>query len=124
MLAISQTTRQPYPHLPYQRMKDEVLGKKYQLSLVFVGESRAREINQTTRSKTYAPNVLSFPLSKDSGEIFMAPSVAKREAKKYGHSYNRHVCYLFIHGLLHLKGLDHGKKMEASEQEYLKRFSK
>lgn len=120
--SISKTVK-TYPRLPYQKIKDEVLGKKYQLSLVFVGENRAREINQITRSKTYAPNVLSFPLSKDSGEIFISPSVAKREVKKYAHGYNRHVCYLFIHGLLHLKGLDHGKKMESLEEKYLNIFS-
>ena len=121
MLTLSHTTRS-YPRLPYQKIKDEALGKRYQLSLVFVGEGKAREINQTTRNKTYTPNVLSFPLSKNSGEIFISPSVAKREARKFGHSYNRHVAFLFIHGLLHLKGLDHGKKMESLEQKYLKRF--
>ncbi len=121
MLTLSHTTRS-YPRLPYEKIMNEVLGRQYDLSLVFVGESRAREINQLTRNKTYTPNVLSFPLSKTSGEIFISPSVARREAKKFGHSYPKHICYLFIHGLLHLKGLDHGKKMDVLERKFLKRF--
>lgn len=123
MFTLSHTTRS-YPRLPYEKIKDEVLGKNYQLSLVFVGEERGKELNQLTRNKTYAPNVLSFPLSKNSGEIFISPTVAKREAKKFHHSHKEHVAFLFIHGLLHLKGFDHGKKMEALEQKFLQRFSK
>lgn len=121
-ISISSTVRS-YPKLSYEKIKNDLLGEKYELSLVFVGEKRGRAINLKSRNKTYSPNVLSFPFTKQSGEIYISPAVAKREASRYGHSYHKHVTYLFIHGLLHLKGLDHGKKMDALEVKYLQKYS-
>jgi len=117
------STARSYPKLPYEKIKKEVLGSNYKLSLVFLGEKKAKELNQTSRKKDYIPNVLSFPLDNHQGEIYITPLVAKREAKKYNHTYQTHVTYLFIHGLLHLKGYDHGVAMDKLEQKYLKKFS-
>lgn len=116
------STVKSYPRLPYENIKNDILGKNYDLSLVFVGEARSARLNQEHRDKNYTPNVLSFPLSKTDGEIYITPSVAKREAKDYGHTYSTHIAFLFIHGLLHLKGLDHGPKMESLEEKFLKKF--
>jgi len=116
-------TARSYPKLKYEEVKNAVLGKNYHLSLVFVGEKKGREINKQSRNKTYAPNVLSFPLTNESGEIFITPTVAKKEAHKYDHSYTKHVMFLYIHGLLHLKGYDHGDKMENLEKKYLAKYS-
>ena len=112
-----------YPRLPYERMKDAILGKKYELALVFVGGVRAQSLNQKYRNKSYVPNVLSFPLSKAIGEIYIAPSVAKREAKKYNMTHDGYVGYLFIHGLLHLKGYHHGATMEKAEKKYVRLYN-
>lgn len=111
-----------FPRLPYEKIKDDVLGSKYALDLNFVGETRARRINEESRGKTYVPNVLSFPLSKTAGEIYLTPAVAKREAKEWDHTYTEHVLFLFIHGLLHLKGLDHGTKMEKLEDKFFLKY--
>lgn len=119
--SISHTTRS-FPRLPYEKVTHEILGDNYQLSLVFVGEERGRRINLESRNKGYSPNVLSFPLSKTAGEIYITLAVAKREAANFDHSYQKHVLYLFIHGLLHLKGLDHGSKMDALEEKYLQKY--
>lgn len=104
-------------------MKKKILGAKYELSLVFVGKERAATLNKTYRHKTYPPNVLSFPLSVNSGEIFICPSVAKNEASKFDLSADGYVAYLFIHGLIHLKGHDHGDTMDTLERKYLKAFN-
>lgn len=122
-LTISHTTKS-YPRLPYEKIKNEILGNKYSLSLVFLGETRAQKLNQETRKKNYVPNVLSFELDKSAGEIFITPAVARREAAGFDHTYNEHICYLFIHGLLHLKGLDHGPKMDKLEEKYLNKYNK
>jgi probable rRNA maturation factor len=103
-------------------MKNDVLGKRYNLSLQFVGPTRAAKLNSTYRQKTYTPNVLSFPLTEDTGEIFICPQVAVKEAAKYDLSTNGYVAYLFIHGLLHLKGLDHGDEMDKQEKRYLRKY--
>jgi probable rRNA maturation factor len=104
-------------------MKNDILGKRYDLSLQFVGPSRAQKLNATYRQKTYTPNVLSFPLAPDTGEIYICPQVAVKEAAKYNLSKDGYVAYLFIHGLLHLKGHDHSDEMDKAEQKYLRKFS-
>lgn len=112
-----------YPKLPYEDMKNAILGKRYALSLVFTGAQVAKRLNTEHRGKTYVPNVLSFPLSSDAGEIFITPTVAKKEARKFNMSVNGYIGFLFIHGLLHLKGLDHGDTMEKAEKKYCMRYN-
>lgn len=121
-IIISKSARS-YPRLPYEKMKDAVLGKGYALSLTFIGEKRAYDLNMTHRKGDYTPNVLSFPLSEDVGEVYITPQVAKREAKKHKMSTKKFIGYLFIHGLLHLKGYPHGDTMERAEKRYMKRFN-
>jgi len=111
-----------YPTFPYEEIKNAILGKKYELSLAFIGTTRARTLNTLYRQKTYVPNVLSFPLDTTHGEIFICPEVSYPEAKKFNLSREGYVAYLFIHGLLHLKGHDHSDTMDSLEQRYLKRF--
>jgi rRNA maturation RNase YbeY len=118
MLYLSHSARS-YPTLPYEEMKNAILGKQYALSLTFVGTVRAQALNQKYRNATYVPNVLSFPLDKHAGEIYIAPSVAEKEAHKFSLSPKGYVGYLFIHGLLHLKGYPHGATMERAEKKYL-----
>ena len=120
-LSIGSTVRQ-YPTHPYKQIKVAILGSRYNLSLVFVGAQRARTLNQLHRHKDYTPNVLSFPLDEQSGEIYLCPLVAKKEACRYHLTTNAYVAYLFIHGCLHLKGHEHGDTMDKLEQKWTKFF--
>lgn len=122
-LHISKTIRGKYPELPYEAMKNDILGKGYDLSLAFVGNTRARALNATYRNKTYIPNVLSFPLNAQTGEVVINPHVAKKEAPRFGMSVVGHIGFLFIHGLLHLKGHDHGATMEKAEKKYISKYN-
>lgn len=99
-----------------------VLGKEYDLSLVICGDKLAQRINVEHRKKSYYPNVLSFPLFPGEGEIFLNIRKAEREARQLGVSPKQRIALLFVHGLFHLKGLDHGDKMEAEEQKVLRKF--
>jgi ssRNA-specific RNase YbeY (16S rRNA maturation enzyme) len=63
-------------------MKDKVLGKKYELSLVFIGDKKSLSLNKQFRKKNHIANVLSFPIDADLGEIFINYPNAKKEAKK------------------------------------------
>ena len=121
-LAISTTIRSPYPKLPYQKIKDDVLGKNYELSLTFIGATRAQTLNHTYRHKDYIPNVLSFPLDTKTGEVFIAPVVAKQEAKKFSMTPEGYIGFLFIHACLHLKGHHHGATMEKAEKRYCQKY--
>lgn len=119
---LKNTTKGKLPRLPFVHMKDAVLGEKYELSLLFVGDKKARELNKKYRGKTYAPNILSFPLSKTSGEIVINPNTAKKEAKDFDRTFENFIGFLFIHGLVHLKGFDHGSRMEKAETKIRKKF--
>ena len=119
---ISHTTAN-LPTGRFQKIAAAILGPDYQLSLTFIGSTRARSLNQATRLKDYVPNVLSFPLGDAVGEMFICPAVAQKEAKEFDLSRNGHIAFLFIHGLLHLKGYPHGDQMEKLEEKYLRKFN-
>lgn len=98
----------------WKDIKNQVLGKKYDLSVVFVGDEIMRNLNKIYRKKDKIANVLSFPLSKESGEILINDKFKKE--KDYAD-------YLFTHSILHLKGFKHGKIMEKEEEKLAKKFA-
>ena len=91
----------------------------WEVSLVFVGPTEAKQLNAKLRGKTYTPNVLSYVAGTKHGEIIICPTIAEREAPEYGHSFQIHLLYLFIHGLGHLAGRAHGATMERWEHTLL-----
>lgn len=93
-------------------IKNAVLGKRYDLSVAFLNATQMRAVTRRTKKKNHVSNVLSFPLSKTSGEILICKSAAKPYT----------VEYLFIHGALHLKGRKHSATMEREEDRLLKRY--
>lgn len=128
-----------------QRVADEAyrsLGQKEELliEIAFVSEEEIRELNREQRNIDRATDVLSFPyLDGIRGEIltsehfgdekedegFLLGSVcicmqrAKEQATEYGHSLEREVCYLALHGILHCFGYDHIEKADEEEMTSL-----
>jgi probable rRNA maturation factor len=123
MLSESNLTKKKVPKVPFSDIKNYVLGTKYDLSLVFVGDALSKKLNSTYHGKTGIANILSFPYDKGEGEIFIHLGKTEKEAKTFDHTYTQHLAFLVIHGLLHLKGMDHSAKMESEEQRILKHFS-
>jgi|JI6StandDraft_1071083.scaffolds.fasta_scaffold33994_1 probable rRNA maturation factor len=122
-LSIRKTTkRKTLPEAFFLRAKDTILGKQYELSLVLCGPTLSRRYNSTLRGKDRATNILSFPLTDTSGEILLDLTTTKRDAPKF--FMNERTCagFLFIHGLLHLKGYEHGSTMERLEKKYMKLY--
>ncbi len=115
-------TRGRTPSFAYQAAADHIL-PGWEISLVFVGRVRAKRYNKQLRNKDYTPNVLSYVTGTKSGEIMICPEVAKRQTKEFEMSYPNFVGFLFIHGMLHLKGQSHGATMEKQERLLHKRFS-
>src|SRR3989338_665753 len=106
----------------FSKLKNDILGKQYSLSIAYVSERKSREINKTYRKKDKATNVLSFSLRKNEGELILCPSVIKRETKKFGRNFRELSVFLVIHGMLHLKGMKHGSRMEREERKYDQKY--
>ena len=105
--------------IPFTFLKNKVLGQGFELSLVFVDNNFSRKLNQKYRGKNKSANVLSFLISKKMGEIFIDLVTAKKEMQKYDMDFQTFVRFLFIHALLHLKGMEHGDTMEKREIKLL-----
>lgn len=121
-LTITRETDGKLPGLPFLRMKNAILGQRYELSLAFVGRKKAIALHREWKGKSDPVNILSFPLSKTEGEIIISLEKARRECRNFDRSYENYLAFLFIHGCVHLKGYAHGAAMEKEEKKYRKLF--
>jgi probable rRNA maturation factor len=121
-LLIRYTTKGRLPSLPFALMKQAVLGKSYELSVAVVGATRMRAANRQYRGKDSVTDILSFPFDKTSGEILLNIPKANQKARLVPTNGRTYLGYLFIHGLLHLKGHDHGSIMNREEKKLCRRF--
>lgn len=96
-----------------KRLKDFVLGPDYDLSVAWVSSVAIHKINLTYRHKDKPTNILSFPLGPKEGEILLCRELME----------DKEALPLFIHGLVHLKGYDHGSRMEQEEKKVIDFFN-
>lgn len=122
-ISIVNKTKGKLPRLPFARLKKEILGDAYELSIALVTPRESHRLNLTYREKDNATNVLSFPLSKNSGELVLDIKTSTADAKNFDMTPNKFLLFLVIHGMLHLKGMEHGSTMEKAEKKFLKIFS-
>jgi probable rRNA maturation factor len=115
-------TKGKLPSLPFLNMKNHILGDSYSLSLVIVGKKEIHNLNKKYRNVDSPTDILSFPLEKNAGEIFICQEIAKKKAPEFGRDYKNFLSFLFIHGLVHLLGYDHSKEMEKMETDFQKKF--
>ncbi|MBQ9081399.1 MAG: rRNA maturation RNase YbeY [Clostridia bacterium] len=105
--------------------------------VVFVDGEEIRRLNREQRNIDSVTDVLSFPAldeikgtafrKKDfpleideAGNLFLGSVVicrqrAKEQAEEYGHSYERELHYLLVHGVMHCLGYDHMEESEKAE---------
>ena len=107
-----------------------------ELSVTFVSKNKIKEINNLYRHIDRVTDVISFENDEGFesydgfitlGDLFICVNKAKMQAKNYGHSFEREMCFLFTHGLLHLLKMDHIKKedeikMIAMQNEIMDHF--
>lgn len=106
-----------------REIAEEVLDSDaYELSCVFCDNDLSHELNLKYRGKDKPTNVLSFPLSETVGEMFIDLEQCKKEHKDFNRTLENFISFLFIHGLFHLKGYDHGSTMETAEETVRKKF--
>ncbi len=121
--SITNETKIKIPNIPWVEIKNTILGKKYELSLVFPTVKNATELHLDWKNKPGPVNILSFPVDKNVGEIFISLHQAKTECIKFDRKYENYVAFLFIHGCAHLKGHIHGNEMEKYETKIRKKFN-
>ena len=121
-IEITRKTKGEIPDIPYQTIKEAILGKRYELSVSYIPTRESIELHTTYKKDPTPANILSFPFDGHSGEILMHIQTIRSGAPKYGHSFLEHLTYLFVHGCLHLKGYDHGTEMERLEKKHLARL--
>ncbi|MGN5881883.1 MULTISPECIES: rRNA maturation RNase YbeY [Staphylococcus] len=98
-----------------------------ELSVTFVDQAEIQQINRDYRDKDKVTDVISFALEEDEpeiegldiprvlGDIVICADVAKTQAEQYGHSFERELGFLALHGFLHLLGYDHMNEEEEKE---------
>ncbi|MDC7975950.1 rRNA maturation RNase YbeY [Bacillus sp. BLCC-B18] len=113
-----------------------------ELSVTFVDNERIREINRDYRDKDQPTDVISFAMEEMGegemeivgaemprmlGDLIISIPRAKEQAEGYGHSFDRELGFLALHGFLHLLGYDHmteedEKEMFGRQKEILESF--
>ena len=120
------------------------------LEVVFLPPEEMRAVNARERGVDRVTDVLSFPAAEGIkgkpvllaehpdcndgegrlylGDIAICPERAREQAEEYGHSYERELFYLTVHGVLHCLGYDHEREedkaeMRAREEEIMARLN-
>jgi len=102
---------------------------KVEFNVIVVDNDYIHELNKTYRGIDRPTDVITFALEDEKdfidvegrvlGDIYISVDKARSQAVDYGHSFTRELCFLAVHGFLHLLGYDH---MELEEEEIM--FSK
>lgn len=103
--------------------KEEGVEAGSEVSIMFVNNERITEINRDYRGKDQPTDVISFALDDEEegddpivfdeqiphllGEIVISVPKIEEQAADYGHSFERELGFLCVHGFLHLLGYDH-----------------
>ena len=87
------------------------------ITLRVVGAAEGRRLNRMFRKKDYPTNVLSFPYGGGSGDVVLCHPVIAKEAKAQRKTLRAHYAHLVVHGVLHLRGHDHRRKLDAARME-------
>ena len=105
-------------------VKNEILGKSYDLNIYFVGEKMIKSVNQKYRNKDYVTDIRSFPFLDDNfGEIYICLNKVEQKSKLFNTTKENYLNYLFVHGMTHLLGHDHGDIMDKLEKKYTKKLN-
>ncbi|MDQ4026437.1 MAG: rRNA maturation RNase YbeY [Actinomycetota bacterium] len=94
-----------------------------EMSVLFVDSESIRRLNAKFLGADYATDVLAFPMMEDDedwvmlGDVYVCPEVARDNAARLGHSLDRELEMLVVHGILHLLGYDHQNDDDMSRMD-------
>lgn len=121
-----------------EAIKQEKCPYECEVNITFTDNDGIREINREFRELDVPTDVLSFPMADyptpadfsylknenaamyfnlETGELLLGDIIisierAREQAKEYGHSVKREICFLAAHSMLHLMGYDHIDEQE------------
>lgn len=112
--------------------EEDLENSKLVITITLTTPENIQEINKEYRNVDRATDVLSFPMfEKDEldnkirdkdflhedilGDIIISIEKVKEQAKEYGHSFERELSYMVVHGFYHLMGYDHMNDIEKAE---------
>ena len=115
---------------------------KLYISVTLTNPKNIKKLNNQYRNIDKETDVLSFPMFEKEeisklkdlqyeetlGDIVISVERVKTQAKEYGHSFERELSYMLVHGFYHLMGEDHIKEeekviMRSKEENILKRLN-
>ena len=124
--------------------EEKIEDSKLYITVTFTNPENIQKINKEYRNIDKATDVLSFPMfekkelenkiqEKDFlhedilGDIVISIEKVKEQAKEYGHSFERELSYMLVHGFYHLMGYDHieeedKKEMRKKEEKVLEKL--
>lgn len=122
--------------------KAEGITEECELSVTFVDNEAIRQINKEYRGKDTPTDVISFAMEemgedeieivgadmpRTLGDIIISVDRTREQAEEYGHSFQRELGFLALHGFLHLLGYDHIEKedeivMFTKQKDILDRY--
>ena len=124
--------------------EEKIEDSKLYITVTFTNPENIQKINKEYRNIDKATDVLSFPMfekkelenkiqEKDFvhedilGDIVISIEKVKEQAKEYGHSFERELSYMLVHGFYHLMGYDHieeedKKEMRQKEEKILEQL--
>lgn len=91
-----------------------------EFNIIIVDNNYIHELNREYRGIDRPTDVITFALEDNKdfveidhrilGDIYISLDKAKEQAIEYGHGFKREICFLAVHGFLHLLGYDHMKE--------------
>ncbi len=95
-----------------------------EFNIIIVDNEYIHKLNRDYRNIDRPTDVITFALEdyediklehRMLGDIYISIDKAKSQAIEYGHSFKREICFLAVHGFLHLLGYDHMNKEDEEE---------
>ena len=101
--------------------------KKYNINFTQISDISIKRMNRKYRKVNRITDVISFLVDENlfMGDIYISDIRPKKNAKKYGLTYQQEICYLVIHSILHLEGYtdytpENKKKMFSKQDKFFR----